>query len=416
MDVVALALIFVFCLWLQAIIFCKYSFHKLHYKCEFSVSEAHEGDDIYLVETVYNSKLLPVPWLKVDIHTSRWLGFAQTCSVVAQDSRRVTSSFVLKSYQKTTRKWKLKCLKRGIFTTPNVTLISGDLLSNHLVSEPVAVNARLVVYPEIVDLEEMFTPVNLLQSDRTVNRWIVDDPFMVAGARDYTPADPLNRIHWTASARCGRLMVRKNEFTSQQSLTVLLNMQSQLYEYADTINKRIAEVGIKVAATLFDRAWKEGNTVRFGTNGCLSPDSRQIIFTGEAGDKEHITELFRILAGLLMKNVKDFEYLLDQVIPTLENTEVVIVTAYLSRRISEQVELLEAAGNTVSIILLDTVYEAGAQRGNAQVYLFSDSRFMEDEDGLVEAAENMYFHPNNSARQQVVRAGNINGINSTTGT
>lgn len=391
MDVIALALIFLFCLWLQMVVFCKYSFHKLHYKCEFSVREAHEGDDIYLVETVYNSKLLPVPWLKVDIHTSRWLGFAQTCSVVAQDSRRVTSSFVLKSYQRTTRSWKLKCLKRGVFTTENVTLVSGDLLSYSTVSEPLAVNARLTVYPEIVDLEEMFTPVNLTQSDNTVNRWIVDDPFMVAGARDYTPGDPLNRIHWPASARCGRLMVRKNEFTSQQSLTVLLNMQSQLYEYADTINKRLAEIGIKVAATLFDRALREGATVRFGTNGCVLADARQTIFTGEAGDKEHITELFKILAGLMMKNVKDFENLLDEVIPVLENTEVVIVTAYMSRRISEQVELLEAAGNTVSIILLDTVYEPGAQRGNAQVYLFSDSRFMEEEGGLVEATEEIHL-------------------------
>ncbi len=390
MDVIALALIFVFCLWFQMFLFCKYSFHKLDYKCEFSVSEAHEGDVIHLVETVHNSKLLPVPWLKVDIHTSRWLGFAQTCSVVAQDSRRVTSSFILKSYQRTTRSWKLKCLKRGVFTTENVTLISGDLLSYSVVSEPVAVNARLMVYPEIVDLEEMFTPVNLLQSDNTVNRWIVDDPFMVAGARDYTPGDPLNRIHWPASARCGSLMVRKNEFTSQQSLTVLLNMQSQLYEYEDTINKRIAEIGIKVAATLFDRAWKDGATVRFATNGCITADARQIIFTGEAGDKEHITGLFKMLAELLMKNVRDFEYLLDQVIPVLENTEIVIVTAYLSRRICEQVELLEAAGNTVSIILLDTVYEAGARRGNAQVYLFSDSGFMEEEGGLVEATEREY--------------------------
>jgi hypothetical protein len=380
MDVIALAIIFGVCLWLQVFLFCTYVFHKLEYKCEFSVSEAHEGDSIYLVETVCNRKLLPVPWLKVDIHTSRWLGFAGTCSVVAQDSRRVTSSFILKSYQKTTRKWKLKCLKRGVFTTENVTLVGGDLLNYQVVSRAVAVNATLMVYPEIVDLDEVFIPVNLLQSEKTVRRWIVDDPFMVAGARDYSPGDPLNRIHWNASAKTGRLMVRKNEFTSRQSLTVLLNMQSQLYEYADTINKQMAEFGIKVAATLFDSALREGTPVRFATNGCTSPDARRAISTGEAADKDHITELFKILARLLMKNVKDFEGLLDDEMSNVENKEIIIISAYLSRRMCEQADMMAEAGNTVSILLLDTAFEAGARPEKAELFVLADKKFMDDKE------------------------------------
>lgn len=378
MDVIALAIIFAVCLWLQMFLFCTYAFHKLEYKCEFSVKEAHEGDNIYLVETVYNSKLLPVPWLMVDIHTSRWLGFAGTCSVIAQDSRRVTSSFILKSYQRTTRKWKLKCLKRGVFTTENVTLVSGDLLNFQVVSMPEAVNACLMVYPEIVDLNEVFIPVNLMQSDKTVRRWIIDDPFMVSGARDYTPGDPLNRIHWPASVRCGSLMVRKNDFTSRQSLTVLLNMQSQLYEYTDTINKQIVELGIKVTGTLFDGALREGTQVTFGTNGCTLAGAKQPIFTGEAADKDHITELFKILARLLMKNVKDFENFLDDIMLEMENQEIIIISAYLSQRMCEQVDQLASAGNTVSILLLDTVFESDVRPESAEVHILTDKKFMED--------------------------------------
>lgn len=382
MDVIALAIIFFAALSFQTFLFCKYCFYKLHYKCEFSVSEAHEGDTIYLIETVHNSKLLPLPWLKVDIHSSRWLDFAGTYSVIAQDNRCVTSSFMLRGYQKVTRRWKLKCLKRGVFTTENVTLTSGDLLNLGVVSIPAAVNACLMVYPEIVDMDELFTPINLQQSDRCVNRWIVDDPFMVSGAREYCPGDPLKHIHWPATARAGRLMVKKNEFTSQRSLTLLLNMQSQLYEYADTINKEIAELGIKTAATLLDRALKEGTPVRFGSNGCIVPDARKTIFTGEAADKDHISELFRILARLLMKNVKDFEgFLDDEVLPVLENTEVVIITAYLSKRLCEQADQLVLAGNTVSIILMDNVYEYGVKPVLAELYILADRMVAKTEKG-----------------------------------
>lgn len=381
MDVIALVVILLLALWLQMLLFSGCAFRRLDYRCEFSVKEAHEGDSIYLVETVYNGKLLPVPWLKVDIHSSRWLDFAGTCSVIAQDSRRVTSSFILKSYQRTTRRWKLKCLKRGVFTTENVTLVSGDLLDFSVVSIPVAVNASLMVYPEIIDLDELFVPVNLLQSDKTVNRWIIDDPFIISGARDYAPGDPLNRIHWPLTARTGRLMVKKNEYTSQRSLTVLLNMQSQLYEYTDTINKRMAELGIKVAATLFDGALRQGTPVRFGTNGCISADAKQMIFTNEAADKDHISELFRILAKLLMKNVRDFEDLLEDTLAVLENTEVVIITAYLSKRICRLADALADAGNTVSVILLDTVFEDRVKPRDAELYILADRGLLTDTEG-----------------------------------
>lgn len=376
MDVVALLVAFLAVIWLQMALFSAFSFRKLNYRCDFSVKEAHEGDSIYLVETVHNGKLLPIPWLKVDIHTSRWLDFAGSNSTVTQDDRRVTSSFTLRSFQRITRKWKLKCLKRGVFTTENVTLVSGDLLNFHISSVPRAVNISLMVYPEIIDLEGMFIPVNLVQGDRVVNRWIVDDPFIVAGARDYTAGDPMNRIHWLASARTGKLMVKKNEHTSRNSLCVLLNMQSRFYEHADTIYREIVEVGIKVTATLFDRALRDGMSVRFGTNGCVRPDDRKVILTGEAANKEHISELLKILARLIMKNIKDFENFLQDTLPDIKNTEVIIVTAYLSGKICEFADLMASSGNTVSIVLLDSVFESGVRPHNCELYIPATENMM----------------------------------------
>jgi uncharacterized protein (DUF58 family) len=374
MDIIALLL-----MWLQMYLLCKFVLDRLEYRFEFSVPEAHEGDTITLVETVYNGKLLPVPWLRVDIHTSRWLEFAGTCSVIAQDNRHVTSSFVLKSYQKITRKWKLKCLKRGIFHTENVTLVSGDLLNFGTVSSALPVNVALTVYPRMIDLDELFVPVSLQQSDRVVNRWIIDDPFLVAGVRDYTAGDPFNRIHWPASAKSGRLMVRKNEYTSQQNLTVILNMQSRHYEIFDTIDKAMAELGIKVAATLFDRALREGNPVRLITNGCTVPDAKQPIVTGEAAGRDHVTSLLRILAGLRMKTVKDFRNLLEEVSSGILDSEIVIITAYLTVEMSRLADRIAHEGNDVHVILLHTVYEKDSEPRHADLYILSDSARLEAE-------------------------------------
>jgi hypothetical protein len=372
MEVIALVIIFGVAVFFEMYLFGRFALTNIEYHCEFSTQEAHEGDEIFLVETIYNRKLLPVPWLKVDIHSSRWLDFAGTCSVIAQDSRRVTSSFILKGYQRITRRWKLKCLKRGVFTTENVTLVSGDLLNLNVTSIPSRVDASLMVYPEVIRIEDIFTPVNYLQGDSVVRRWIIDDPFIVSGAREYTPGDPLNRIHWPATAKAGKLMVKSNDYTSQHSLTILLNMQSKLYEYVDVVDRNIIELGIKVAATLLDKALRMGAPVRFGTNGCTMDDMTQTIFTDAASHRQHVGSLMKVLARLAMKNVKDFEIFLEEKMLDITLSDVIIVTSYLSKNLCEQMKLLEESGNTVGVMLLEESYEVGALPGDLDICVMSE--------------------------------------------
>lgn len=369
MEVLAAAILVIAILGLQAWIFYKFAFSKLEYKCEFSVPEAYEGDEILLVETIKNRKPLPLPWLKVDIHSSRWLDFAGTCSVIAQDDRRVTSSFLLKAYQRTTRRWKLKCLKRGVFVTENVTLICGDLLNRSYNSIPCRVDARIVVYPEILKLEEMLVPVNLIQGDSIVNRWIIEDPFIVGGIREYQPSDQLAKIHWPATAREGRLMVKKNEFTSQLSMTVILNMQSTMYEYNSVMNRDAAEYGIKTAATLIDRALADDMPVRLCTNGYTVDEPGSIINTEESAGREHIQGLLRTLACLALKSCKDIETLLDMLDGNIERSSIVLVTPYLTKEMAGQLNRFKQDMNTVKVILLEHNYDKNLLQEDIDLYI-----------------------------------------------
>jgi len=79
--------------------------------------------------------------------------------------------------------------------------------------------------------------------------------------------------------------------------------------------------------------------------------------------------LFRILASLIMKNVKDFEMFMQDILHGMENTEIIIVTAYLSKRICELADLMALSGNTVSIILLDPVFGPGIRPRNCELYI-----------------------------------------------
>lgn len=352
MEVVALIMIVFIAVGLQRYIFNRYGAYKLKYLCRFSAPEAYEGQEVCLVETLYNRKLLPVPWLKVDIHSSKWLDFAGTRSVITQEDRRVTSSFLLKSHQKITRHWKVICLKRGVFTTKNVTLIWGDLLGMGSSSEAVEVNAVLIVYPGIIDLASVFIPVNCLQGDVVIKRWIMEDPFIVSGTREYTEADSMNRIHWQSSARHGRLMVRKNDFTSRMGVTAILNMQSGEFEHDTVLDKSKIELGIKTAATLLDSALKMGMTARLAANGCIEGDEGTV-FTKEAGGREHIFQLLKLLAQLKLENKKDFESFLAESSDAIMNNQIFIITCYINEEICRISDMMRRNGNRVLFFVLD---------------------------------------------------------------
>ncbi len=372
-EVLAFLVIAFLVVGLQSWLFARFVPHNLEYKCEFSTSEAHEGDELFLVETVHNRKLLPVPWLKVDIHTSRWLDFAGARSVITQDNRRVTSTFLLKAFQRITRRWKLKCLKRGVFTIENVTLVWGDLLGFKTGSIPVGVGSGLVVYPEIINLEEMFISVNYLQGDTLVKRWIIDDPFVVSGAREYTPRDSMNRIHWNATAGSGRLMVKKNDFTSQLSLTIILNMQSMEFEYNNVINRDNIELGIKAAATLLDRALRNGCPVRLAANGVMFDKEGQMICTPLASGRAHISGLLEILARLELRSIKYFENFLEDMDENMENNDIIILTSYVNPDICRIARGFRRRNNSVKLVVLDKYANMQGLPGDLDIYMLSEA-------------------------------------------
>ena len=113
-----------------------------------------EGDEVGLVEIVSNRKWLPLPWLKSELSTSRWLEYAGSQSEVVGDRRYVPSFFTLKSYQKVSRTWKVRCLKRGVFEIRRVDLVGSDLLGFSSFSHSVQVNACLTVLPRPLENNE----------------------------------------------------------------------------------------------------------------------------------------------------------------------------------------------------------------------------------------------------------------------
>jgi len=371
MEILALIVIVILSFLLQSWIFEKYAFTKLHYTCEFSTETAVEGDNILLIEQVHNNKLLPLHWLKVEIYSSRWLDFAQTRSVVSQESRFVTSGFFLRSYQKTTRHWNVLCLKRGVYTIKSVTLVTGDLFGYSTKSMPVPMNKTLIVYPKCVNLEALFIRPNDLTGDSIVKHWLIDDPFVISGIREYHFGDPMNKIHWPSAAKYGKLMVRNNEYTNNRHTDIILNIQSIPYEYREVVNKGIAELGIKITATLFKKAAEANIPVRFLCNGSTVDHEEQLIFTNTSTGGIHTDSLFTLLAKLKLQKNMEFEDFIESLMHRLDNKNIIIVTAYLTNRLCNILSALKSKNISIEILLLNSCIEPDIYLNGIHVHLLT---------------------------------------------
>ncbi len=346
----------------------RYVFEHIDYTCKFVVQQAHEGDTIYLIEEIHNKGPFPAKRLMTSIHASRWLEFAATTSTLVGLTRVVTSDFSLGAYEKIKRTWYLYCAKRGIYKIVNNTLTLMSPFRLNVQSAAIPVNAKLIVFPEVVDMRYLMFSSNYFFGDTIVRRWIIDDPFITAGAREYLPGDPMNKIHWAATARHNSIMVRKNDYTAKLDLFVILNIQSIDNEFEDVINKELIEYGIKVAATIFDLGLKNGARIKFASNGSNIEDNKKTILTESGISGQHVQGLLKILSGLVLKNVRYFEEFLKKVTYDVKDNEVVILTSYINYDMGEIIRDLIRARNSVKVLLLDRHAKAVAMPVGVDLY------------------------------------------------
>lgn len=128
MELIAVILLVLLVLFGEIGLYRRNGLKGLSYRCRFSETEFTEGDSLQFVETVYNEKGMPVPWLKAELTTSCWLDFPETNSSQTGENRFVTSFFSVRGHAKVSRVWNITCEKRGAYEMEHVVLVTSDLL------------------------------------------------------------------------------------------------------------------------------------------------------------------------------------------------------------------------------------------------------------------------------------------------
>lgn len=343
----------------QSLLFSLFNMRGLTYKRYFSRSSVHEGDKVELIEVIRNVKPLPVPWLRAESRISPNLRFGRGAVSEEREisgDRYHRSVFFLGPFSQIRRRHDVTCLKRGSYDTGSVALTAGDLFGMAHKTRQLRMPCRLDVYPRLLSEDELDTPSTRWQGEMTVRRWIMPDPFLTSGVRDYRAGDPQRDIHWRATARMGQLQVKVRDYTADPRMLVVLNVQNSENQWGDLNDEEQEQIehGVRIAATLCMRALNIGVDAGFATNACMQGErgSGKIIYVPARCSSDQAEVLLTTMARMDMHREMTFQTFLEG-LEDVSGIDILILSAYDSEMIRYHMERLTRAGNSVTLMQLE---------------------------------------------------------------
>jgi len=188
---------------------------------ESSQLTAEINDHIGVELELTNQGTLPVPWILLEDVLSK-KSFQHTPPSLELQSSRIKLT-MLRGGQKKKLQYHFKCNRRGFYQLGPTVLETGDLFGLHRRFQVRTEPQYLTVYPKVVPIDGYDLSSRRPIGEIKMAHRLFEDPTRIAGVRAYQEGDPLNRIHWRATARTGKLHSKIYESSTVAGLTIVLD-------------------------------------------------------------------------------------------------------------------------------------------------------------------------------------------------
>lgn len=380
-------------------------------KADMEVLETGESVEVTL--HVSNHGRFPVPWLLVE-------DFIPTAFLVRRPKRadvsgkRLTAAR-LRPGEDASLNYSVRFHYRGYYPLGPVLLESGDVFGLYRKSRVVDTLHYVTVLPEVVPIPGYdIASLRPVGEVRMTHR-LFEDPTRIAGVRPYQKGDPLNRIHWRATARTGTLQSKTYEPSTVAGATLVLDFHKS--GYADERGFYRSELAVTTVASLAYALGELSQQVGLVTNaadaaehyrelygvrgsetvvtfrrraetGSNDPQARPIRVSNDRapGQAYRIRE---ILARVQLNDGLDMAGLISECESRLaRDASVVVVLPTVTARTATALGGLRRQGYSVTVVLIlgeSTTYRRWAQPPEWAGLLLAegiDFRQVEDEEAL----------------------------------
>ena len=337
-------------IWLLTKFWNRFAFKKVTHTRSLSRHRAFVGDTLDYTVSLTNEKIVPLIW--VDIQDSfpadLELNGASLRGSGAELTRehRITTSLL--PYQRVSWKYSLRCDERGYHRIGPVRLRSGDIFGFTAAEVQMTDVEYLLVYPRIVDLDQLVWPAEHPLGESKGNLPIYQDSSRFIGLRDYDPSDPMKHIDWKATAR--RATIQTKKYEPVVALKVLIALNARTSEHAwQGANRRLFERAVTVAASVAKHCADQRFSFGLLSNGVAVYSGKWINL--KIGNST--SQLDLVLEALAMAG----QYAVASLPEVLRaerasmpaGTTVAIVTSLLTQALAEEIREIRSRGYQVVV-------------------------------------------------------------------
>ncbi len=224
---------------------------------------AQIGEKIAVVVTLKNVGALPVVWLLVEDSLPKDALIQRPPRLRVEGKRLMLTQLGPRGEQ--TLMYQLHFFMRGYYQLGPLLLESGDLFGLHRRYKVVTRPHFILVYPKVVPLQGYDLASRRPIGEVRLTHRLFEDPTRIAGVRQYQNGDSLNRVHWRATARTGKLHSKVYEPSSIAGATLLLDFHRD--SYLARSEPHGSELAVTTVASLANAVYHLGQQVGFITNG-----------------------------------------------------------------------------------------------------------------------------------------------------
>jgi len=224
---------------------------------------ANINDHIGVSLDLVNTGALPIPWVLLEDALPARALLYDPPSLDVQDSRIKLT--MLKPNQNKRLQYSFICNRRGYYQLGPTILETGDLFGLHRRYQIAAAPQFITVYPRIVPLDGYDLASRRPIGEIKMTHRLFEDPTRIAGVRAYQHGDPLNRIHWRATARTGQLHSKIYEASSVAGVTIMMEFRREAYPLDGEPFR--SELAVTAATSIANAVHVMGQQIGFLTNG-----------------------------------------------------------------------------------------------------------------------------------------------------
>lgn len=234
-----------------------------------------------------------------------------------------------------TRNLRLQFDARGEYTLGSWQLSAGDLLG-FVEEQKTGEGKNLVVMPERAKSKKNLDALGGFLGDVSVRRFILEDPILTVGFRDYTGREPMKSISWTRTASAGTLQVKQFDHTAEQTVMILLDVEGGTAEQLEGCFRLMRSVCEEL----------ERRKIPFGlrTNGDLPGPVGKIFTLADGLGSRHKNTILYALGRAQYTCYHSLRYLVRQTLKHRKSNECyIVITPDVTDQTRSVLKLLEGA-------------------------------------------------------------------------